>query len=305
MDRFAPAALTLIDGAVTIPIRPLIATAADPIACTSWDLGAPDVRITSTPRPGADGVDEGGGFLGSRTVTIELLIRGDGAGTTGGHDPYWYADQLAAMCHPSRRPVLAITRNSETSRGVTWYLGLRGNPWSLPIDRASAARLAMTLTFTAPAGMFESDLHQATSPTGNTIASTDWRFPATFPKGFGLTTGDLEVTCTIGGSGPVQPTVYINGPAVNPRISDDLGNIFAFTGLTLTSGQTVRIDMAAGTVLVADPETGWTSTSADVFHTVDFEDSTFWQWPVGTRKVALLSDTGSFAVTWRDRQLSI
>lgn len=305
MDRYSPAALELIDGDIKIPVRPLIATAADPIACTSWDLGAPEVRITSTPRPGADGVDEGGGYLGSRTVTLELLIRGDGAAVAGGHDPYWYADQLTAMCHPSRRPVLAITRNSETSRGVTWYLGLRGNPWSMTIDRASAARLAMTLSFTAPAGLLESDLHQVVSPTGNDIASTDWRFPAHFPKGFGLTSADPTVTCTISGTGPVAPTLYINGPITNPRIRDDLGNVFAFTGLTLVTGQTVRIDMAAGTVLVADPETGWNNTSADVWHTVDFEDSTFWQWPTGTRKVALLSETGSFSITWRDRQLSI
>lgn len=305
MDRLAPAALTLIDGAVSIPIRPAVATAADPIACRTWDLGAPEVRITSTPRPGSDGVDESNGYLGARTVTFDLLVRGDGADVAGGHDPYWYIDALTGMCHPSRRPVLKIERNSQNSAGVAQFLGLRGNPWSLTYERASAGMITLQLNFTAASGLLESELWTVTSGDTTAVAATDWHFPASFPKGFGPTAAAPSVACTVAGSSAVNPILYINGPAKDPTLRDDTGQVFSFTGLTLISGQTVQIDMAAGTVLVSDPLTGFTDTSADVFHTVDFEDSTFWLWQPGTRRVELLTTAGSFAVQWRDRTLSV
>lgn len=305
MDRLAPAALTLIDGEVIIPLRPVPATSADPIACRTWDLGAPDVRITSTPRAGTDGTDEAGGYLGSRTVTLDLRIRGDGANVAGGHDPYWYIDALTGMCHPSRRPVLKVERASENAGGVAHYLGLRGNPWSLTYERASAGIIDLQLSFTAPAGLFESELWTVTSGDRNNVTATDWHFPATFPKGFGATAASPAVIANVAGSSAVNPILYVNGPAKDPRLRDDLGQQFAFVGLTLVTGQTVQIDMAAGTVLVSDPLTGFSETSADVFHTVDFETSTFWLWPTGARRVELLSNAGSFAVQWRDRTLSI
>lgn len=305
MDRLAPAALTLIDGNVSIPIRPAVATSADPIACRSWDLGAPEVRITSTPRPGTDGNDEAGGYLGSRTVTMDLQIRGDGAGRPGGHDPYWYIDALTGMCHPSRRPVLKIERNSENSQGVAHYLGLRGNPWSLTFERSSAGIINLQLTFTAPAGLFESELWTVVSGDTTPVDATDWHFPATFPKGFGATAGSPSVALTVKGTSAVSPILYVNGPAVDPYLRDDTGQEFRFTGLRLISGQTVQIDMAAGSVLVSNPDTGWSDTSADVLHTIDFETSTFWMWQPGTHRVDLLSQAGSFAVQWRDRTLSV
>jgi tail protein len=305
MDRLAPAALTLIDGDRSIPIRPPNPSAADPIFCRSWDLGAPEVRITSTPRPGTDGVDEDGGYLGSRTVTMDLRIRGDSATNQLGHDPYWYIDALTGMCHPSRRPVLKIERDSENAAGVAQYLALRGNPWSLTYERASAGIIDLQLTFTAPGGLFESELWTVVSGDATGVDATDWHFPARFPKGFGATSGTPTVALTVKGSSSVNPILYVNGPAKNPHLRDEGGQQFRLDGLTLVSGQTLQIDMGAGTVLVSDPLTGFSDTSADVFHTVDFEDSTFWLWQPGTHRVDLLSNSGSFAVQWRDRFLSI
>jgi hypothetical protein len=304
MDRFAAASLTLIDGDLSIPIRPPIATAGDPIACRSWDLGAPDVRITSNPRPGADGTTEGGGYFGSRTVTMELLIRGDGAAVAGGHSPYWYVQQLAGMCHPQRSPQLRITRAAESSDGTAWYLRLRGNPWSLQYQRTSVAMLDMTLTFTAPSGYLESEEHTVVSG-GTGINATDWHFPSGFPHSFGNATNNPFLTANVAGSAPVNPVLFITGPVVNPKVRDDAGRYFIFNGLTLAAGETVRIDMGDGSVLKADPGTSPTSPAADVFGAVDFTLSTFWQWQPGLHKVALLSSTGTFALQWRDRHLMI
>lgn len=304
MDRYAAAALTIIDGDLSIPLRPLNPTAGDPIACRRWDLGAPEVRITSTPRPGADGTTEGGGYFGARTVTLELLIRGDRADTPNGHDPYWYVQQLAGMCHPQRSPQLKLQRADESSGGAAWYLALRGNPWALEYDRASAAMLTMTLTFTAPLGFLESDDHIVNSA-GTGINATDWHFPAKFPKTFGPATNNPFLTANVAGTAPISPVLYVTGPVTNPRLRDDGNRVFGFNNLTLADGETVRIDMGAGTVLKADPSTTVTNPASDVFYTVDFATSSFWAWQPGIHKVALLSSTGTFAVQWRDRHLMI
>ncbi len=305
MQRFAPASLTLIDGDLAIAIRPPVATAGDPIACRTWDLGAPEVRTTSTPIPGADGTIQGGGYFGARTVTMELFIRGDDAGNPNGHDPYWYAAQLAAMCHPQRSPQLKVVRADESSQGRAWYLGLRGNPWSLPYSRASASGLDMTLTFTAPDGYFLSDEHTLSSASTGGVNPTDWHFPAAFPKGFGPASNNPFLTIDVTGGAPVNPVLFITGPITNPKIRDERGQYFAFSNFSLSSGETVRIDMGDGSVLKANTGTELGANLSDVFGAVDFTLSTFWQWQPGTHRVALLSSTGTFAVQWRDRRLAI
>lgn len=305
MNRAARAALTLTDDYATITLRPAVATAADPVMCKQWDLGAPEVRVTSAPRTGADGTDESDGFVGSRTVTFDLVILGDPATKVAGHDPYWYAEQLAAFSHPLRRPTLKISRPSETNIGQTWNLQLRGNPFSVAYGQRAAALLEMQLSFTAPLGLLESDLKTATTGAPSSSPTTDWHFPAAFPHTFGVGYASPTTSLTVGGTAPVAPIITISGPCTDPRIRDDAGNQWKFTGLTLLDTQAVQVNMDSGTVLRADAITGTINSDADVFHLVDFGVSTFWRWLPGDHSVSYVADSGSAVVQWRDRQMTI
>lgn len=305
MDRLARAALTLTDSYATVVVRPPIATSRDAVICRSWDLGAPEVRNTPVARSGADGTDVGAGYLGARSVTLDLVIFGDPDGVTGGHGPYWYAEQLAGFTHPLRSPVLQITRGSDDANGQLWSLALRGTPFSISYGSRAASLLEMQLNFTAPLGLLESPLNSLSSSQISTALATDWHFPAAFPHTFGLNTGGPSVSAVVTGSAPSYPVIYLNGPATNPEVRDSTGNRFVFSGLTLGSGQTVQIDMQAGTVLLADPTTGVVNVDADIYHTVNFAVSSFWRWLPGTYQVSYIATTGSMVVQWRDRRFTI
>lgn len=305
MDRLARAALTLTDSYATVVVRPPVATSADAVVCRSWDLGAPDIRVTPVARSGADGTDQGAGFLGARQVVLDLVIFGDKANVPDGHGPYWYAEQLAGFTHPLRSPTLQITRPSDDAGGQLWSLALKGSPFSISYGSRAASLLEMQLAFTAPLGLLESATHSVSSAQISTALGTDWHFPAAFPHTFGLATGGPTVTATVAGSAPAYPVIYINGPCTNPEVRDSSGNRFVFSGLTLSSGQTVQIDMSAGTVLIADPATGVVNADADIYHTVNFAVSSFWRWLPGKYIVNYIAATGSMVVQWRDRRFTI
>lgn len=307
MQRF-PAELKLHNGPTVITIRPHPASGRDPIMCKSWDLGAPEVRYTSTPNPGADGVTISAGFLGSRTVVLDLQILGDDR-----HDPYWYAAVLTQMAHPAAAPMLTVHRygNTPTNTPVTdddkWRMYLRGSPYSLVYTQRSAAVIDLQLTFLCPSGMLESGWrqHELVDTIEDAGARTDWIFSAVFPKGFGLVGATYpNRTITIEGDAAVTPTIYIVGPVTDPEIESD-GDRFKFDGLTLAEGHTVGIDMGSGNIWLSDAVGGPIIDSMTAYGAVDWGVSTYWTWNPGPHHINLLSTTGSVIVQYRERRFTI
>jgi len=298
-----PAELTLVNGQDVIRIRPRAAHSGNPVFCTSWDLGAPEVRYTQVPNPGADGVTESPGFLGARTVTLELRIKGGADPITGDvHDAYWYANKLIHMAHPRSQPVLQISRIDELSGGKVWQMALRGDPWQMPISKESAALLNLTLSFVCPGGLIDGDLQCFTTPAAGQ-GNIDLDFPMSFPTTFGADGNFFpRLTMNVGGDATVTPTIYISGPVKDPEIrsGDDR---FRFHGLTLTAGQTVQIDMGTGNVRLGSDGTIYDDMSA--YNTVDWAVSSFWQWEPGVHDLEFLSTTGAAQVQYRERRLSI
>lgn len=303
-----PAELKLNDGSTTITLRPVPATSGDPIMCREWDLGSPDVRITYNPIPGADGVIDGAGFLGSRNVSFDLQILGGKSPDDGlEHDAYWYLQKLAAMTHPARRPVLQIRRPGGMNQGQTFTMALRGNPYSISYTRQSAAFLELQLQFTAPTGVLEGPLQSlSTGPTGNSTG--DWHWPMSFPYGFGVPavgSNSPILNVPVGGTSAVYPQVYITGPCTNPllRVGPAYTDVFSFTGLALSAGETVQIDMGAATVMKSSA--GSARAATDLFTLVDWSQSTFWSWAPGIHQIEYVANSGAMTVQWRDRQIAI
>lgn len=311
-----PATLELVDGDETITIRSGQPTrnvantvVYDPILCTKWDLGAPDVRENTVAAQSADGMIDTSVYTGARTVSLELSIVGEHPqyGDTR-KTAYYYADRLAAMTHPSRRPVLRITRISPET-GVdshgnpeTWELQLRGTPFSVSYDRAAAGRLQMQLTFTAPLGYLEGPWRgRDSTPVLDNDGPDGLTFPIAFPATFGFTFERVPTKhFLLLGSAPISPVIYMYGPCKNPYVTTDDGERFGFTGLTLQAGQMVQVDMEAGTALLDGAPT------ASVYQLVDFNNSTFWRWAPGREHVVRYhANGGFFAVQYRERRLTI
>jgi hypothetical protein len=290
-----PASLTLSDTHDSIVIRPARATAADPIMCRQWDLGSPEVRITSTPRNGVDGTYEGPGFTGARTVTMDLVILGDGYGS-----PYAYAERLASFTHPSRRPTLSIQRPTVDTGGDTWTMSLRGTPFSITYGQRAAAMLEMQLVFAAPEGYLLGPLREFTSTTAAVAVIGGFTLPITLPVAMTPGSGtNPAVTFTITTSAPVAPVLAIYGPVTNPKVATSGGDTFGFRGLSLQPGDFVVVDMQAGTAyLNGDP-------TSSVFHLIDFANSTFWTWQRGQMSVINKASSGSVKVQFAERRLTI
>lgn len=303
--KTSPAELKLVNGDIKITLRPANANAGNPIHCREWNLGAPDVRVTSTPAPGSDGTFEGPAFLGSRQVTFDLQIVGgvdDNTGLT--HDAYWYVEQLTSMAHPRAKTYLEISRDGGTHAGKVYRMGLRGEPWTLPINRRSAGLLEMSLTFVCPLGLIEGPLRsiQSRPPGGNTGS---WTFPAELPKDFGFSDAQNPlVNILVEGNSPITPTVYISGPCKDPMVETDDGEVFAFSGLKLASGETVQIDMGAGTVLFGTRRDG-PDPDRSAYQLVDWTQSSFWTWAPGLHVVRYTANAGTTTIQWRERLLSI
>jgi hypothetical protein len=301
-----PAELRLVYGGDTLVVRPRNATAGDPIFCRQWDIGAPDMRYTNVARPGADGVDIGPGFLGNRTVTLDLQIQGGpDPDTKIVHDAYWYADKLIAMAHPSATPWLRISREAPNN---WWRMALRGNPWTISFAQRAAALLELQLTFTCPSGVLESDPPRGfTTPDPGGIPDNQLSFPAAFPAYFGLPQGVAwpSVTFEVGGTSWVAPDLYINGPVADPEVRTDTGERFRFSGLTLAVNQTVQVSMETGAVRLTDASTGVVADDMAAFNTVDWNASTFWRWKPGLHTLYYLANSGRATVQFRERRLTI
>lgn len=299
-----PAELKLVNGTDTIVIRPKVAGALDPILCKQWDLGAPELRFTTVANPGSDGTTESDGYLGQRTVTMEVVVMGGKDPVTGAvHDAYWYASKLTQMQHPRATPVLQITRDDELNAGKTWNMALRGGGYTAPFTSRSAALLEMSLTFVCPGGLIDGPLLSFTTPTSGAGGNTDLDFPTSLPFTFGLTGSTFpQLNLNVGGDATVIPTVYISGPVKNPEVrsGDDK---FVFDGLTLIAGQTVQIDMASGAIRLGSG--GQITDDMNAYNTVDWAKSSFWAWQPGFHNVRFYSTTGSVTVQYRERRLTI
>lgn len=306
-----PAELRLHNGTEQVVIRPRRVGGRDPVICRTWDLGSPDVRYTSTPNPGADGVTETGGFLGSRTVTLELQIMGGlDPVTREEHDAYWYVSRLIRMTHPAANPILSVSRYDDLSAGKDepWQMVLRGNPYSVVFGSRAAAVIELQLTFTCPGGQLESTLRSFATrdvPEDDDLA-TDWIFPAVFPKGFGLMGATYPIlSIPVGGDSAVTPIVYISGPVKDPEIRGDEGEVFAFDGLTLAGGETVQIDMGTGDIRLGRVDSGVIYDDMSAYGAVDWGVSTYWTWAPGVHRLSYLSTTGTVTVQFRERRFTI
>lgn len=292
----APAVLTLIDDYDEIVIRPERTTAANPIHCREWDLGAPDIRQVVADKPGADGVNDRTAFTGGRNnITFDLAITGDAT-----NSPYAWAERLIAMTHPHRRPLLRARRHTPEAEGQTWDMRLVGAPFAATFGRKSAALLELQLAFTSPDGYFLGDWQTYESAYADGIATTGMTFPAATPLTFisGVAQNPY-ITATVGGSAPINPVIYIYGPVTNPEVRTAGNERFGFTGLTLATGEFVQIDMGSGRVLLGG------SISASLHHLVNWNISSFWRWLPGAHTVRYLGAGGRIAVQYRDRRYLI
>lgn len=297
ISSFAPVRLRIADDRDDITIKSVPVSGDDPVVCREFDPGAAEIRDYQTPMVGVDGVVDESAFTGARTLSFDLIVKGDDTVSA-----YRYIERLCAFTYPGRRPYLYASRAGMDSGGRAWRMRLRGNPFSITYGRMAASLLELQLAFTAPGGHFESADLLGKDISSVYVAGSALTFPLEFPFSFGVT-GDTtyaEVSDVIGGSVPTSPSFDVYGPSTGQsiQISTDRGQIFVINNVVLGSGEYVRIDMGTGTVRVqGDP-------ARSVYHLVDWRQSTFWRlWP---GPILFRSLGGTLTkIRWRNKRLTI
>jgi len=302
------AELILVNGDDSIVIRGMTVSGADAVICKSWDLGAPELRYTTVPNPGADGITYSDGFIGARTVTFDLAILGGPAGGVETHDAYWYVNKLTKMTLPTARPYLKIRRIDEVTGGGEYRMDLRGSPYSLTWTARSATILELQLMFVCPLGLLEGELRAAQSyDVSGDEGYEDWIFPAEFPKGFGMRAGLTYpmLQIHIGGDVAISPVLYFFGPSVNPEVFTNDGERFRFLGITLAGGEGICVDMGTGNIRFLAASDPPTYTDVQMYNAVDWAVSTFWRWNPGLHTITYPNTQGTIRIEYRERRLTI
>jgi hypothetical protein len=140
------------------------------------------------------------------------------------------------------------------------------------------------------------------------LVSADPRIYATTPsaasQAITVTSGTAAtLSCTNYGSAPTPPTITLTGPITNPRIQNvPSGPTTINAGTlrldaTITAGQTVAIDTAAGTIIR-------TSDNTNLYGSLNFVGSNWWSLEAGLNTVTVHSGTygtgAAVSVSWSD-----
>jgi hypothetical protein len=288
----------LVLGNLTVPLDNLDAG----WACTSLDLGQPDIREVKDPRPDQHGLIDRTAYLGGRLVSALITA------WNGTADMDTNIEQFGAFLDPSARPVLHLT---SLSNKVERTLTLRISPYSggMPMPNPSGRDLQLQWVAADPV-LRDVAVKSTTAFTG--LPTPGRAYPLTFnrvyPAGGGLVNG------IISGAGvmPIRPLLTIYGPITRPQINffgqvNPYGfQIWFNAGYSIAAGHFVVIDTAAHTC--------WLDNRTNALGAIDWPNTV---WPVlpnlpDTTAMTLAGDAAGLTTsgvtqvqaTWQDGYLS-
>lgn len=264
---------------------------------TGWfvqklNLGTPVAREVVDPNPDSDGEIDTTTLTGGRLVDLEVIVDSRLAGTS-----LWAMHQrLKVFADVSRRSRLICVVEPD---GPELQLTVRGANWT---DQGLTLRPDGTIKaqWRCPSGLLEAAESVTVSGfPGELQAQGGMVFPLVFPLVFSSSTPSTNgVLATNAGNRKVWPTITLYGPMTDPVVlNSTTGEALYFVGLTIASGDYIRIDGAAKTVV--------NSAGQDYYDTIDFTlGSTWWRLAVGDNRIFVVPDTwttppAAFDVTWK------
>jgi hypothetical protein len=282
--------MSLVDGAVTIPLA--VAGAPNPCAVVvkSYDLGYPDVREVKTDLPGQSGTLDLTTLHGARIVKLQVSIV-DVPGVSK-HETF---DALRAACHPAHRPVLYAQCDGWAQQRVFM---MRGQPASCVVGPTNAAYLEASLAWLVPSGVMASAVTHSVTLYPPASALTGVIFPVTFPLSWvpGSTVGIQAVVNE--GTEPSFPVWQCYGMAQNVTlINRTTGDLFR-VNVSIPDGHFVTVDMAARTACLDG------NPALSVYGDIDFTVSNWWPLAPGVNEVQLETDASDLGaqvlLAWLD-----
>lgn len=230
--------------------RPNVVTIGDFIAdddvalvtkVTGW--GSSPKRVSVNAKSQQSGGWDATGFDGPRQISVEGVVIADTP-----EDAADRADSLAAL---SPRALQRFSVDSE-SVGLRWCM-VRVVAGAEPewIDDTS---FTYALSLIAPDPLKYGGELFAWAPFAMAVPGTGITYPLTYPLNYGVAPGVTpgSVACVNAGRSEYWPTLRIDGPVTNPRVSlVETGDWVRYQG-TVPAGQHLDIDCANRRVTVGD-----------------------------------------------------
>ena len=210
-----------------------------------WTVGFPAVREIVRNRALADGTVDDTRFVGSRGISMNVLI------DVNRQDPQLSVDALAPYLSPRYRPRLHWTIPGSTQQRSALVRGA-----DAPLAIAGRQSHVLACSWVCPNGVLESAIEscETINPGSDTEdgRTYDLTFDRVYPPSLGI--GDRLIVNA--GNATAEWTATIFGPCVDPVLIVN-GVRIEFTragGLTLSGGTSVVIDSRDRTILLnGDP----------------------------------------------------
>lgn len=246
-----------------------------------WSSG-PDVRLTLADRPQRDGGFDAASFRSVRVITLEgLAIAPDQDTRERAKDRIG-----SVLADGSALAELTVQERTATRRAM-----VRLSSGTKIVDKGPYS-FEFSLQVTAPDPVRQG-VEEHTVSCGLPRPGPGVTFPLAFPLRFGdPVNGSLSLTNA--GTAPAWPLWTVTGPCNQPVIrNDSTGQRLAF-GLRLLDGDTLKIDVAARTVILG----GASRRSALL------PRSAWFRLPPGSTAVSFdaldSTESGTLTATWRD-----
>lgn len=199
----------------------------------------PGIRAFDQDRAGDHGAWLGVDLMATRTIELTLHLIGDTAAEYAG-----LVAQLEAVMQPQ------ATEQNLYLYGSSRMVKVRPRRLSLPYeaDRFSRTGTAVAQFLASDPRVYDAVLQ---SPSiGLPTAGTGFAFTFGFPLSFGVATSGGNLNLSNAGNFPTRPLLTVQGPCLNPSITNvTAGKQLAF-GITLGSGDSLTIDTDARSVLL-------------------------------------------------------
>lgn len=268
--------LRLVDGDLSVTLRPSQPSFSDPIFVQSYDLGFPDIREVKQDSTGQSGTLDLTEFHGAKTITVEATVVDDLTMTR--HE---WLDVLKILCHPARRPYMYVQCDGWASER---RMVLRANRLSCVIDKTGGVAIKTSLAWTVPTGLLEAVEVDETRMrvVGAAIGGT---FPVSFePTGVSFTPSNSATVNEIvnEGTATTPPLYRIYGGCTGPQVSNGTtGEVMSFPDMSVPAGHYVEVDVANRTVYLDG------NPALNYYRFIDWTVSTWWELKPGLTLISL------------------
>lgn len=239
----------LVLGSLTLPLD----SPAGGWACTSLDLGQPDIREVKDSKPDQHGTIDRTAYMGSRLVTAlisswpEYDVNGNPLGSIDD-----VIEQFGPFLDPSARPVLHVTTYSNAPERT---LVLRVSQYSGGLPMTQPPRRDAQFQWVAADPVLR-DVNVQTSTAYAGSAVLGRQYPRVFnqtypPAGAAQSNGSIQGLGQI----PIRPVLNIYGPITTPKVqfttqqSGQNFQVWFMPGFYINAGHYVAVDTLNRTIL--------------------------------------------------------